>query len=89
MNGLINAAIGVLTSALYGSFSYAIAHVKNGEDFNSFKFGKFLVIGFIVGLFSSAFNIDMTTADGLSISTLASIIVDKIAGSALKQKQAS
>jgi hypothetical protein len=87
MSGLINAALGVLSSALYGAFSYAIAKVKNDESFDGAKFGKFLVIGFAVGALSSSLGIDMATVEGMSVATLGSIIVDKIAGAVFSKKK--
>jgi hypothetical protein len=88
LNGLINAALGVLSTALYGGFSYAVARVKNDESFDGFKFSKFLVIGFAVGALSSSLGVDMATVEGMSVATLFSIIVDKIAG-ALTYRQKS
>jgi hypothetical protein len=88
MNGLINAALGVLYTALYGAYSYAIAKVKNDESFDAQKFAKFLAIGFIIGSLSSSIGVDMATVEGMSFSTLLSIVIDKLAG-ALTHKQKS
>jgi uncharacterized membrane protein YfcA len=77
----------VLSAALYGAFSYAIAKVKNDESFDGLKFAKFLVIGFAVGALSSSFGVDMGTVEGMSVSTLFSIIVDKIAGAITYRKK--
>jgi hypothetical protein len=87
MNGLVNAALGVLSTALYGAFSYAIAKVKNDESFDGLKFAKFLVIGFAVGALSSSLGVDMATVEGMSVATLFSIIVDKIAGAITHRKK--
>jgi hypothetical protein len=87
MSGIINAALGVLSSALYGAFSYAIAKVKNDESFDGAKFGKFLVIGFAVGALSSSLGVDMASVEGMSVATLGSIIVDKIAGAVFSKKK--
>jgi hypothetical protein len=83
----VNAALGVLASALYGAFSYAIARAKNDESFDGLKFAKFLVIGFAVGALSSSLGIDMSTVEGMSVATLFSIIVDKIAGAITQRKK--
>jgi hypothetical protein len=87
MNGIVNAALGVLSSALYGAFSYAIAKVKNDESFDAPKFGKFLVIGFAFGALSSSLGVDVSTVEGMSVATLGSIIVDKIAGAVFSKKK--
>jgi uncharacterized membrane protein YfcA len=87
MNGLVNAALGVLASALYGAFSYAIAKAKNDESFDGLKYAKFLVVGFAVGALSSSFGVDMGTVEGMSVSTLFSIIIDKIAGAITHKKK--
>jgi hypothetical protein len=83
----VNAALGVLASALYGAFSYAIAKVKNEESFDGLKYAKFLVVGFAVGALSSSLGVDMSTVEGMSVATLFSIIVDKIAGAITYRKK--
>jgi uncharacterized membrane protein YfcA len=83
----VNAALGVLASALYGAFSYAIAKAKNGESFDGLKYAKFLVIGFAVGALSGSFGVDMSTVEGMSVATLFSIVVDKVAGAITHSKK--
>jgi hypothetical protein len=77
----------VFSAALYGAFSYAIAKVKNDESFDGLKYAKFLVIGFAVGALSSSLGVDMSTVEGMSVATLFSIIVDKIAGAITHRKK--
>jgi hypothetical protein len=87
LNGIVNAALGVFSAALYGAFSYAIAKVKNEESFDGLKYAKFLVVGFAVGALSSSLGVDMSTVEGMSVATLFSIIVDKIAGAITYRKK--
>jgi len=87
MNQLISAALGVFASVLYGGFAYAIAKMKNNETFNGAKFAKFLVIGCLVGAASQSLGVDMATLEGMSVTTLLSIIIDKFAGAILAEKK--
>jgi hypothetical protein len=87
MSGIVNVALSVLATLLYGGFSYAIAHVKNDESFDAQKFGKFIVIGFIVGGLASSLGLDIGTVENMSLFTLLSIVLDKIAGAIFTKKK--
>ena len=85
---LLDAVLGAFVALVYGAFSYAIAKVKNDEKFEPVKFGKFLVIGFILGSASAGLGIDMQTLAGMSTVGFFSVIADKLAAMLFHKKTA-
>jgi len=75
-----NAILGAFIMLLYGSLCYAINKVKKGEAFTPEKFGKTVVIGFILGAASQALGIPTDQLGQMSLVAFLGVIIDKLAG---------
>jgi len=71
--------LGAIAGCLWAGFGFAIAKL-NGEPFEPKKFGKTVLIGFILGLIGTGVGADMSTVENYSTLQLLTIIVDKIVG---------
>ena len=78
-------SIGILIAIVWGAFSYAIAKAKNGEDFEPQKFAKTLLIGIILASMAQGLGYDITKLEGMSLTTVLTIFVDKLTGLLLKK----
>ena len=75
-----NAILGAFIMLVYGAFCYAIAKAKTGEAFTPEKFGKTVVIGFILGAASQALGIPTDQLGQMSLVAFLGVVIDKLAG---------
>jgi len=70
--------LGVIIGILWGAFGYAVAKVKNGEDFSPRKFLKTLVLGAILTAAAKGLGVPVTEIEGMTVSGFLTIVVDKL-----------
>lgn len=68
---------GAIAGCLWGGFGYALARGK-GEPFEPKKFGKTVLVGFILGLIATQAGVDIATVEGFSTLSLVTILSDKV-----------
>lgn len=68
---------GAVVGCLWGGFGYALARGK-GEPFEPKKFGKTVLVGFILGLLANEAGVDIATIEGFSTVSLVTILIDKL-----------
>jgi uncharacterized PurR-regulated membrane protein YhhQ (DUF165 family) len=71
--------LGAIAGCLWGGFGFAVAKL-NGEIFEPKKFGKTVLVGFILGLVGSAVGVDISTVENYSVLQLLTIVADKLTG---------
>jgi len=81
---LIQYIIGVL----YGLFGYILAH-SEGEDFDSVKFLKTVILGIIVTFFVQVLHIPLTQLEQTGLMALIIILVDKVINTLLGIREAN
>ena len=70
--------LGVVAAVAWGAVGWAVARKESGESFDAKKFGKTVLIGFILGLLGYGVGVDIDTVEQFTSLELATILVDKV-----------
>ena len=68
---------GVFAGLTWGAIGYAVARSK-GEEFDSGKFGKTVLIGFILSGIAAGLQVDTLTVENYSMVQVITIVADKL-----------
>ena len=67
--------LGAVAGCVYGGIGYAIAKLQ-GEKFEPKRFGKTVLVGFILGLIGTSAGVDISTAENYTLLQLTTAFAD-------------